>query len=132
MNAYYRAAQGLVVPSVCYETFGIILIESFRLGTPVIARRLGPFPEIVEAAEGGVLFSTRDELAAAIHAFEADPEKRGRQGARARAAFEEYWREDKVLGAYGAELARAARRKGDSALAADLEAGAFETGMRNA
>ena len=53
LTAYYRGALGLIVPSVCYETFGIILIESFRLGTPVIARRLGPFPEIVEKAMSG-------------------------------------------------------------------------------
>ena len=128
LTAYYRAAQGLIVPSVCYETFGIILIESFRLGTPVIARRLGPFPEIVEAAEGGVLFENDSDLRDAISSFENDPEKRNRQGARARAAFEEFWREDKVLGAYGAELAKAAGRKGDADLARALEAGAFELG----
>ena len=128
LTAYYRAAQGLIVPSICYETFGIILIESFRLGTPVIARRLGPFPEIVEAADGGVLFETDADLRAAITAFEQDPEKKARMGARARAAFEAFWREDKVLAQYGAELARAAHRKGDTALAADLDAGAFEAG----
>ena len=42
-----------IVPSVCYETFGIVLIEAFRQGSPVIARRLGPFPEIVERSGGG-------------------------------------------------------------------------------
>ena len=128
LTAYYRAAQGLIVPSVCYETFGIILIESFRLGTPVIARRLGPFPEIVEAAEGGVLFETDAELRAAISSFETNPEQKSRMGARARAAFEEYWREDRVLARYGAELAKAADRKGDAELAKALSAGAFEAG----
>lgn len=132
LTAYYRAAQGLIVPSVCYETFGIILIESFRLGTPVIARSLGPFPEIVKAAEGGVLFETDDDLRAAIASFETDPEKRDRQGARARAAFEEFWREDKVLAAYGAELAKAAARKGDAELAKALNGGAFEHGSKAA
>ena len=129
LNAYYRGALGLIVPSVCYETFGIILIESFRIGTPVIARRLGPFPEIVEAAEGGVLFETEAELLDALRTIQTDQGWRDRHGAQARRAFETFWSEDQVLAAYGAELARAAHRKGDVSLARMLEAGAFEDGI---
>ncbi len=130
LNAYYRGALGLIVPSVCYETFGIILIESFRLGTPVIARRLGPFPEIVDASGGGALFSGQDDLIAAMQAIQADPAARDRLGTAARRAFEGIWREDRVMAAYGAALARAAHDKGDTELAKSLEAGAFETSMR--
>ena len=128
LNAYYRGALGLIVPSVCYETFGIILIESFRLGTPVIARRLGPFPEIVETAEAGALFTTEDDLIQAMTTIQKDSTWRARHGSNARAGFEAYWREDKVMSAYGAELAKAAHRRGDVALAKALEAGAFEHG----
>ncbi len=128
LNAYYRGALGLIVPSVCYETFGIILIESFRLGTPVIARRLGPFPEIVEGAGGGTLFETEDDLIAALHSLQHTPGQREAQGRAARQAFEQTWREDRVLAAYGAALARAAQARGDSDLARALEAGAFEDG----
>ena len=114
------------MPSVCYETFGIILIESFRLGTPVIARRLGPFPEIVQRAGGGSLFETEDDLISAMRGLQHQPEARAGQGAAARMAFLDIWHEDKVLAAYGAALARAAHEKGDRALTAALEAGAFE------
>ena len=116
------------MPSVCYETFGIILIESFRLGTPVIARRLGPFPEIVERSGAGQLFETEDDLVAAMAALQGSPEARATLSAAARTAFREIWHEDKVLADYGAALARAAHRKGDTALARALEAGAFESG----
>ena len=126
LTAYYKGAEGLIVPSVCYETFGIILIESFRLGTPVIARRLGPFPEIVETSGGGLLFETEDELAAAMQSFQQDRGLRGRLSEAARGAFEARWREDVVMAAWGAELARAARAGGHADLARDLEAGAFE------
>ncbi|WP_138935615.1 glycosyltransferase family 4 protein [Roseovarius arcticus] len=128
LNAYYRGALGLIVPSVCYETFGIILIESFRLGTPVIARRLGPFPEIVEKAGGGTLFETEEELIAALRKLQHEPGQRKAQGRDARQAFEQMWIEDRVLAAYGDALARAAQAKGDTDLARDLEAGAFENG----
>ena len=40
----YRDALATLVPSQCYETFGIVILESFRESTPVIARRLGPLP----------------------------------------------------------------------------------------
>ena len=128
LDAYYRGAQALIVPSVCYETFGIILIESFRLGTPVIARRLGPFPEIVERAGAGALFETEDDLVAAMRMMQADSGHRAALSQAARAAFGEFWREDRVMAAYGAAFARAARAKGDAALAVALEAGAFERG----
>ena len=128
LAAYYRGALGLIVPSVCYETFGIILIESFRLGTPVIARRLGPFPEIVERSGAGQLFETEDELIAAMTALQGSPEARAALSSAARTAFREFWHEDKVLADYGAALARAAHRKGDAGLARAFEAGAFENG----
>ncbi|MBR9834989.1 MAG: glycosyltransferase, partial [Alphaproteobacteria bacterium] len=92
---------------------------------PVIARRLGPFPEIVEAAEGGVLFETESELLDALRTIQTDQGWRDRHGDQARRAFETFWSEDQVLAAYGAELARAAHRKGDVSLARLLEAGAF-------
>ncbi len=128
LNAYYRGALGLIVPSVCYETFGIILIESFRLGTPVIARRLGPFPEIVERSGAGALFETEDELVDAMRTIQSDPKTRAARSEAARKAFAEVWREDRVLEAYGAAFARAAHARGDAHLAAALESGAFEEG----
>lgn len=128
LNAYYRGALGLIVPSVCYETFGIILIESFRIGTPVIARRLGPFPEIVEHADAGALFETEDDLIEAMKTIQQDEGWRKQHGELARQAFETTWREEQVLAAYGAELAKAARKRGDENLAKALEAGAFENG----
>ena len=71
LPAFYQHARALIVPSLCYETFGIIIIEAFRMGTPVLARRLGPFPEII-AKGGGLLFDGTDELEAAIDAIQSD------------------------------------------------------------
>lgn len=127
LTAWYRGAQALIVPSVCFETFGIILIESFRLGTPVIARRLGPFPEIVETAGGGILFDTDADLRAAMETA-VDPDWRAAHGVAARAAFESRWSEGPVMAAFGAALARAAHGAGRRDLARALEGGAFETG----
>ncbi len=128
LNAYYRGALGLIVPSVCFETFGIILIESFRLGTPVIARALGPFPEILGKSGAGTLFSAPGDLIAAMRALQGDADLRARQSAAARDAFRRYWHEQPVLEAYGRSLAAAARRRGLGDLARRLENGLFENG----
>ena len=73
LDRYYHHALALIVPSVCFETFGIILIEAFRQGTPVLARRLGPFPEIVERARGGLLFDGPGELLESMRRRAPDP-----------------------------------------------------------
>ena len=104
---YYAHAIALIVPSVGFETFGLILLESFLQATPVIARRLGPFPEIVAAAEGGELFETTDELLAAMQRLQHDGERRARQGASGRAAVRRLWSESAVVPRY-LDLATAA------------------------
>ena len=100
LRALYRGAIALIVPSSGFETFGIILIESFREGVPVIARRIGPFPEIVNACNGGLLFETTDELKDAMARLQRDADLRSRMGQDARAGYETYWTEDAVVPRY--------------------------------
>jgi glycosyltransferase involved in cell wall biosynthesis len=117
---YYRDCEALVVPSICYETFGIILIEAFRAGAPVIARRLGPFPEIVEASGGGELFSTGPELVAAMRRIQEDPAHRERLAEAGFRAFARRWSESAVVPRYLEVVARAALRKGRTRVLAEL------------
>lgn len=112
LRQYYQHAVALVVPSECYETFGIVLIESFRQGTPVIARRLGPFPEIVEQSGGGELFTTRDELLQAMRRMQGDPQYRARLSASGYAAYVNRWSEQVVVPQYLEIVRRAAARRG--------------------
>ena len=121
LERYYRHAVALVVPSVCFETFGIVLIEAFRAGAPVIARRFGPFPEIVERSGAGLSFSTVAELRAALDRLLRDPGERARLAAQARKAFEQNWSEAVVVPRYLDIVRRAALAKGLHALARSLE-----------
>jgi glycosyltransferase involved in cell wall biosynthesis len=116
LGRYYRHAQALIVPSVCFETFGIILIEAFRNGTPVIARRLGPFPEIVSTAGGGELFDSRDDLRMAMERIQRDPHYRETLAKSGHRAFRERWTESAVIPQYLDILRRAAERTGRSAV----------------
>jgi glycosyltransferase involved in cell wall biosynthesis len=122
LRRYYEHAVALIVPSVCFETFGIILIEAFRQGTPVIARRIGPFPEIVAGSGGGELFTTREELIAAMRRLQGDPAARAAAARAGYRAFLEHWSEQAVIPRYLDVVRRAAERKGDRALLARLAA----------
>ena len=113
LSRYYRHAAALLVPSVCFETFGIIIIEAFRQGTPVVARRIGPFPEILEASDGGDLFDDARDLAAVLHRYLDEPDRRARLGAAARAAFSARWSEAAVIPQFLDVVRRAALKRGD-------------------
>ena len=113
LAGYYAHAVALIVPSLCFETFGIILLEAFRQATPVIARRLGPFTEIVEISGGGALFSDDQELLAAMNKLRTDRAYRDTVATSARRAFETRWCEDVVVPRYLELLRNAAQRKGD-------------------
>jgi glycosyltransferase involved in cell wall biosynthesis len=121
LRTLYREALAVIVPSVCYETFGIILLEAFREGTPVLARRLGPFPEIVESSGGGLLFESDDELREGIERLETDPTLRETLGRAGLRALEERWTETVVMEKYFDLIVRAAEKK-DPARAGRLAA----------
>ncbi|HUU32896.1 MAG TPA: glycosyltransferase family 4 protein [Vicinamibacterales bacterium] len=87
---YYRHATASLVPSKGFETFGMVAIEALAQGTPVIARRIGPLPELIETTGGGATFATVAELREHIADYARDPAasrargERGREVARAR------------------------------------------------
>ena len=122
LDVLYRDAEALIVPSECYETFGIIVIEAFRQGTPVIVRDIGPLPELVERSGAGETFRTADELEVALTRMQRDPGERLRRAARARQSFGEYWSESAVVPQYLEILSRAAVKRGREDIAEALEA----------
>ena len=97
LRPYYRHALAVIVPSVCFETFGIVLIEAFQNHAPVVARRLGPFPEIIETSNGGELFETPDELVSAMRRIQSDPAYRTKLADGGYRAYVEQYSESAVL-----------------------------------
>ncbi len=68
MERIYHAMDIFVFPSICRETFGMVVIEAMAAGLPVIASSVGGVPEIVENGENGILVppGDPDSLARAI------------------------------------------------------------------
>lgn len=52
-----RGARALVFPSECYEMFGLVVIEAYSTGLPVIGSRSGALESIIRDGETGLLFA---------------------------------------------------------------------------
>lgn len=85
-----KRARFLIFPSKCYESFPIVIVESFACGTPVIASRLGAASEIVKDGRTGVFFSPGDvgDLAAKVEQMWKNPQIAAQMGRQARREFE--------------------------------------------
>jgi len=61
-------AAFVVVPSIWYETFGLVIVEAFAKAKPVIASRLGAMTELVREGYTGLHFEpgNPDDLAAKV------------------------------------------------------------------
>lgn len=87
LSRLYRGARATIVPSLCYETFGLVVAESFAAGTPVIVHALGALEEIVRTHGGGLAYRDAEDLQRAIDQL-GDGALRRRLAQEAVAAFE--------------------------------------------
>ena len=112
LRQLYRDAIAAVIPSICYEVFPLVVLEAFREGTPIIARDLGPFPEIIRASHGGLLYDTPEEFDGAVIELSTDSSRRNEMGRAAAAAFDRNWSEDVAMESYFAVIREVAKRRG--------------------
>jgi glycosyltransferase involved in cell wall biosynthesis len=62
----YAGALATVMLGAWPEPFGLVAIESMATGTPVVARRAGALPEIIEHGRSGFLVDDLQEAALAV------------------------------------------------------------------
>lgn len=62
-----EGALALLMPVDWPEPFGLTFVEALAAGTPVISRRRGSLPELIEHGVNGFLCEGDDELAEACH-----------------------------------------------------------------
>jgi glycosyltransferase involved in cell wall biosynthesis len=65
--AFYRLSRVLVVPSLCFEQFGMVAVDAMSLGVPVIASRIGGLPYLVDDGITGSLFEPGNPEDLAMH-----------------------------------------------------------------
>lgn len=89
--AHMQRSSYLVMPSIWYETFGMVLVEAFACGLPVIATRLGVMQDLIEDGRTGMLFDPGSsiDLAEKIAWADRHPEEMHRMGRNARETYME-------------------------------------------
>jgi glycosyltransferase involved in cell wall biosynthesis len=83
LDGLYAAARATIVPSICFETFGLIALEALQHATPVVASNYGALPEVLANNPGGFVYRDITELSAILDQLDSDPatfEKAGQTG----------------------------------------------------
>jgi glycosyltransferase involved in cell wall biosynthesis len=93
-SAFLGGALALLFPIDWPEPFGLVMIEAFACGTPVIAWNCGSVPEVVEHEKTGFIVSSEAEALAALHRIAT------LDRAAVRAAFERRFTADIMASAY--------------------------------
>jgi len=111
LGALYYHANAVLVPSITYETFGMIIIEAFARKTPVIVRDLGALPEVAEDSGGGFAYRTDEEMLEAIAKLNGSPGLRQEMGERGYEAFRRLWDRPAHMRLYFEYIRNAAMKK---------------------
>jgi len=105
LDKLYTDSRMIVLPSICYETFGLPLAEAALRSKPVICSRIGALSEIVKDGVTGLLFEPGnvDELAEKIRYLWDNPElckkmgQAGREKALREYSPEKYYKRMTVI-----------------------------------
>lgn len=97
VNHLMQNALALVFPSECYETFGNVIIESFALGTPVIAVGHGASAELVTHGVDGYHFEPghAESLAKTVQSLWENQPLAAKMGEDARHTYENHYTADR-------------------------------------
>lgn len=89
-----RRSIALVLPSVWFEGFPLVVLEAFAVGTPVIASRIGSLAELIEDGATGLLAEPNNagDLAERILWADDHPVEMREMGTSARERYESQFR----------------------------------------
>lgn len=111
LRRLYKKALAVIVPSICYEVFGIIIIEAFSMKTPVIVNNVGAPPDVIEESGGGFIYNDKEELIRAMETLRTSPQIRKELGEKGYMAYKKYWTEENGLRIYFDLISRIAQKK---------------------
>lgn len=93
---FYRSARILVVPSIWYETFGIVAAEAMSHGVPVVASRFGALQYTIKDGVSGLLFEKQniEDLVSKLTKLWHSPELCRSLGAEGRRRVKEHFNQN--------------------------------------
>lgn len=112
LTPIYAAAQAVVVPSICHEVLGQIIIEGFSVKTPSIVCDLGAPPDIIAESGGGFVYRSDDDFVNALARLTDEPGLKSELGTRGFDYYREHFTRDAHMQKYLGLVSEIAARKG--------------------
>jgi len=99
LDAFFRGARLVVVPSLWYETFGLVAAEAMSYGIPVVGSRLGAICDLIDDGVDGLLFEPGNavDLAEKVMRLWNDAELARSIGVAARCKAADAWNPSRHL-----------------------------------
>jgi len=116
LQLLYRQAVAVIVPSICFDIFPLVIVEAMAQQTPAIVKNMGGMPEAIEESGGGFVYDTEEELVAAMDRLLADPSCRRRLGLSGYQAYQRRWTGKAYLNGYFDLIRRIAATRSGSPL----------------
>lgn len=100
LQALYRQAVAVIYPVINFQGFPqlprgagapLVIMEAFSQQTPVIVRNLGRIPELIRESSSGLVYSTDEELVAAMDQLVTNPSYRHELGLNGYQAYQQNW-----------------------------------------
>lgn len=111
LQQLYKNTQALILPTLCYEIFGLVILEAFSQGAPAIVNNIGGMPELISKSNGGFVYNTPEEIPALLDRLLDEPGLRQQLGENSYQAFLTNWTESVYIEKYFALIRDIARRK---------------------
>lgn len=91
VRALMREASLLVVPSICYENFPLVLAEAWANGLPVLANRLGSLESLIQEGSTGLFLNAAsvESIRGAVRAASENSDLLRNISAESRRRYEE-------------------------------------------
>lgn len=83
LSEFYSNSMFTLFTSICYETFGLSIIEAFASKKPVISSGLGAAPEIIDDGVNGLIYQDKVDLIIKIKSLISNKEKIKEMGEQA-------------------------------------------------
>jgi glycosyltransferase involved in cell wall biosynthesis len=108
-------SQALISPSICYETFGLVNIEAFSIGTPVLASKIGAPQFLILDGYNGFHFEPGNvkSLKEVVNRFSALSEiEKSQLGLNAFANYKSHYSPELQMGYFEAIYKKVLRKHG--------------------
>jgi glycosyltransferase involved in cell wall biosynthesis len=100
LQALYQQAVAVIVPSLCFDVSPQVVMEAFVQRTPVIVGSRGGMPETIQESGGGFVYTSDEELVAAVDQLLANRSYRDELGLSGYHAYRRNWTADAHLERY--------------------------------